>query len=981
MREFFKLPSIVLFALVVSVFAGCGGGSSQTVQHPPTPTQYTVTFNSNSGSAVASRQVQKGGALSAPNPPPTREGYNFDGWYSDSSLTKKVDFPYTVTGNITLYAKWTLIQIQSYQISTPAHLNNVRNDLSGRYTLTADISLSSYANWNPIGSDGAPFTGKIDGNGHKITGLKINRIEENYAGLFGYVSGGEIINLTLENVDIVGGVIAGGIAAVMENSTITNCRSTGIIAGVSAGGITGHADNSTITNCNSAVNVYVGYYSGGIAGIALNSTIMDCHSTGNITAELFAGGITGGQEGGSITGSYNTGNVMAELFAGGITGGLADGTITGSYNTGSIRSNSNIGSITDQAAGGIAGYAVLDSAITDSYNEGYINSSSNSGGITGQLWDSAISNCYNTGDINAESSSGGIAGYVNNGTTTNCYNKGNDIRAVLSAGGIAGYIEDGAITNCYSTGNIHSRSFAGGIVGSVLNSAITNCAAKSRKIIAAFYAGRIASYIWDTASITNNFALDTMDANGEAKFDDADAERHGISKTGGQLEDKTTYSDDIIDNGMGGLGWKFGNNDAAPWTIPDGGGNPILYWQEIEISTPAQLYNVRNYLSGYYKLTADISLETYANWEPIGTESAPFTGAIAGNGYKITGLTINREIETYVGLFGYVGHGTINNLALEDVNIVGGSYVGAIAGFIEYSNITNSYSTGDIFAYFSHSGGIAGFIQYSTITNSYSTGNISDMSSGYRSYSGGIAGYVQYSIITNSYSSGNIFSYGGNASSGGIAGYVYDGIITNSYSSGNIFSYGENASSGGIAGYVNDGIITNIYSTGDVYSDFSGGIAGIVSNGTITNCYSTGDVYSYYDPSYSIFSSYSGGITGHGYNYIITNCAAINNNITAKNSAGRIVGFWDIYGTPTVSNNFALNTMTAAGDAQFNDTDIKSHGTDKTDAQLKTKSTYSDAVNGDGLGSLGWKFGNDDDAPWKMPSAGDDYPYPILYWQ
>ena len=840
--------------------------------------------------------------MSAPNPPPTREGYNFDGWYSDSSLTKKVDFPYTVTGNITLYAKWTLIQIQGYQISTPAHLNNVRNDLSGRYTLTADISLSSYANWNPIGSDGAPFTGKIDGNGHKITGLKINRIEENYAGLFGYVSGGEIINLTLENVDIVGGGIAGGIAAAMENSTITNCRSTGIIAGVSAGGITGHADNSTITNCNSAVNVYVGLYSGGIAGIALNSTIMDCHSTGNITAELFAGGITGGQEGGSITGSYNTGNVTAELFAGGITGGLEGGTIKGSYNTGSIRSNSNTGGITDQAAGGIAGYAVLDSAITESYNEGYINSSSNSGGITGQLWDSAISNCYNTGDINAESSSGGIAGYVNNGKITNCYSTG-DIIADFSAGGIAGYIEDGAITNCYSTGEILSESIAGGIAGSLLDSAITNCAANGKRISAASFAGRITGYIWDTASISNNFALETMVAIG-AEFDDADKMYHGVGKTDAQLKTKSTYSDVVNGDGMGGLGWKFGNNAAAPWIMPIGGGYPVFYWQEIEISTPAQLYNVRNNLSGYYKLTADISLETYANWEPIGTESTPFTGTIAGNGYKITGLTINRETERYIGLFGYVSHGTINNLALEDVNITGAECVGAIAGYLaNNSRIINSYSTGDISAYSS---------------NSYSF----------------------------------TFSY-----SGGIAGEVSDSSIIVCYSTGDISAYSS---------------ISSSFPT-------SGGIVGVVNDSSIIDCYSTGDISAY--SSISSGFSISSGIAGVAGDSSITNCAAINNNIFAQSMAGRITGAISIYGTPTVSNNFALNTMTAAGDAQFNDTDTMTHGIDKTGAQLKTKSTYSDAVNGDGMGGLGWKFGNDDDAPWKMPSAGDDYPYPILYWQ
>jgi hypothetical protein len=57
-----------------------------------------------------------------------------------------------------------------------------------------------------------------------------------------------------------------------------------------------------------------------------------------------------------------------------------------------------------------------------------------------------------------------------------------------------------------------------------------------------------------------------------------------------------------------------------------------------------------------------------------------------------------------------------------------------------------------------------------------------------------------------------------------------------------------------------------------------------------------------------------------------------------------------------------------------NDSDKLYRGTDKPDAQLKTQSTYSDAVNGDGSGGLGWDFDN----IWKMPKNGG---YPILKWQ
>jgi len=80
---------------------------------------------------------------------------------------------------------------------------------------------------------------------------------------------------------------------------------------------------------------------------------------------------------------------------------------------------------------------------------------------------------------------------------------------------------------------------------------------------------------------------------------------------------------------------------------------------------------------------------------------------------------------------------------------------------------------------------------------------------------------------------------------------------------------------------------------------------------------------------------------------------------------------------PTISNNFALDAMTDPGAAKFN-TDTMRNGVSRTDVQLRTQSTYSDAVSGNGGGGLGWKFGSDNNNPWKMPVGGG---YPILYWQ
>jgi len=70
--------------------------------------EYTVTFDSNGGSGVDSQSVSYGAAVIRPEDP-TKEGYTFDGWYTDDGIFENSwDFDIdTVSGDMTLYAKWT----------------------------------------------------------------------------------------------------------------------------------------------------------------------------------------------------------------------------------------------------------------------------------------------------------------------------------------------------------------------------------------------------------------------------------------------------------------------------------------------------------------------------------------------------------------------------------------------------------------------------------------------------------------------------------------------------------------------------------------------------------------------------------------------------------------------------------------------------------------------------------------------------------
>ncbi|WP_241674723.1 InlB B-repeat-containing protein [Paenibacillus luteus] len=73
----------------------------------PNPT-YTVTFDSQGGSAVAdSAGVSAGAKITAPVNP-TKAGFTFEGWYKEASGSTEWQFGTdTVTASVTLYAKWT----------------------------------------------------------------------------------------------------------------------------------------------------------------------------------------------------------------------------------------------------------------------------------------------------------------------------------------------------------------------------------------------------------------------------------------------------------------------------------------------------------------------------------------------------------------------------------------------------------------------------------------------------------------------------------------------------------------------------------------------------------------------------------------------------------------------------------------------------------------------------------------------------------
>ncbi|PLS28816.1 cell wall-binding repeat-containing protein, partial [Bifidobacterium parmae] len=78
---------------------------------PPAPSHATVWFDSVGGSSVSSQSVEVGKPVSRPADP-SRDGYVFDGWYTERTGGEEYDFSAPVNGNVTLYAHWTRKQAE-----------------------------------------------------------------------------------------------------------------------------------------------------------------------------------------------------------------------------------------------------------------------------------------------------------------------------------------------------------------------------------------------------------------------------------------------------------------------------------------------------------------------------------------------------------------------------------------------------------------------------------------------------------------------------------------------------------------------------------------------------------------------------------------------------------------------------------------------------------------------------------------------------
>jgi hypothetical protein len=210
------------------------------------------------------------------------------------------------------------------------------------------------------------FTGKLEGNSHKISNIRmgndgglfkdlrgeINNLNvENYTnekaknyrvGLVEYLKGGTINNVHVNKANIKidltykGAINCAGLVAYAETGTIKNSSINNLnietnaeVTSTAIGGIIANSKGSSISNCftqdiNFKINKTINSLGiGGICGYdSTSNNITNCYSTGNIEADTSnIGGIIGFAQNGEIKSCYSTINIITDgEYIGGIVG-------------------------------------------------------------------------------------------------------------------------------------------------------------------------------------------------------------------------------------------------------------------------------------------------------------------------------------------------------------------------------------------------------------------------------------------------------------------------------------------------------------------------------------------------------------------------------------------------------------------------------------------------------------------------------------
>ncbi|MFC0327377.1 beta strand repeat-containing protein, partial [Halomonas organivorans] len=247
--------------------------------------------------------------------------------------------------------------------------------LGSDFTLASDIGASVTVNWHagagfdPIGTRSNRFSGSLDGQGHVIDGLTIDRPEEDNVGLLGRSNGAELHNVGLSDVSLTGASAVGSLVGNTTNTSIENSYAHGgqltAIESV-AGGLVGSGGDGVIQNSYADVAVLAeadGFGSGFAGGLlgAGNIDISNSYALGDVSSPAAeVGGLVGQYNAGTITNSYATGQVNGGSAVGGAVGNLISSAALSQVFWNQDTNTDLTGVGNDAAATGVTGKSLTD---------------------------------------------------------------------------------------------------------------------------------------------------------------------------------------------------------------------------------------------------------------------------------------------------------------------------------------------------------------------------------------------------------------------------------------------------------------------------------------------------------------------------------------------------------------------------------------------------------------------------------------------
>ena len=620
--------------------------------------------------------------------------------------------PYTLSssGAVNLHAANSGFSVNGTAYTVIRDVNQLQSmdsNLAGRYVLANNIDASDTVNWNsgagfaPIGNTSNKFNGIIDGLGHTVNQLTINRPSTNYVGLIGYAQNNTIRNIGLINNSITGNYWVGGLIAYNEANgggiaSITNSYTTGNVTGiVLVGGLVAYNDAK-----------------GGIA-IVTNS-----YTTGNVSGNNAVGGLVAYNRGSdnnstaSITNSYATGSVSASQ---GDAGGLVSSnfayagtvSITSSYATGNVTGRDNVGGLV-------------------SVNGVYSNSGSNA----------TITNSYATGNVSGNGIYiGGLVGFnqgVNgSGNISNSYW---DTQTTGQNSAVGINTTGGTLTNL--TGLTTAESFDQSSYGHFdFNHTWFMAEGSSRPMLRSFLNTADAD---GKIAISNLYQLQGIAANLTGNYyltKDIDASATATSVAAGNM---TNHSDV-----WGGKGFAPIGNDTTPFTGSlDGSGYVI---NSLNIGRAGNDYvGLIGYAQGSTVQNIGLNSASVNGQYRIGGLLGSNRGGSVLNSYVTGSVNGNYMVGGLVG--DNYGNATISN-SYSASSVNGNGAIGGLVGNNYYNSvISNSYASGNVTGN-SNVGGLAGYNEgNTTISNSYASGSVTGNSN-----VGGLIGTNIQATAVNSY--------------------------------------------------------------------------------------------------------------------------------------------------------------------------------------------------------------------------------------